>query len=139
MYLYCCMFSVLRNHSKYCRNIIYYLVVSYIHPLPLKLFAHSADGWPAHEGRQHIYSRKLLCLQGVVEGCLVAGCRKMVGSRVPHGYTAGQVFPHRTCTCQNRYLWQVTPVTTHYFRGTIQNPWYLWYPRYLFIKTLYIH
>ena len=32
MYLYCCMFSASCNHSKYCTNIIIYLVVSYIHP-----------------------------------------------------------------------------------------------------------
>ena len=31
-------------------------------------FMGGADSWPAHEGWQHIYSRKLLCLQGVVEG-----------------------------------------------------------------------
>ena len=42
MYLYCHMFSALRDHSKYCTNIIYYLVVSYIHPLLLKLFAHKS-------------------------------------------------------------------------------------------------
>ena len=34
------MFSTLHDHSKYCMNIIHYLVVSYIHPLPLKLFAY---------------------------------------------------------------------------------------------------
>ena len=34
------MFSALCDHSKYCTNIIYYWVVSYIHPLPLKFFAH---------------------------------------------------------------------------------------------------
>ena len=60
-------------------------------------------------------------------------------NRVPHGYTAGRVFPHRTRTRQNRYPWRVTPVTTRYFRGIIRNPWCLWYPRFLFIKTLYIH
>ena len=36
-------------------------------------FIGGADGWPAHEGRQHVYSGKLLCLQGVVEGGMFGG------------------------------------------------------------------
>ena len=40
------------------------------------------DGWPAYEGQQHIYSRKLLCLQGVVEGMFGGGVRKDGGIRI---------------------------------------------------------
>ena len=37
MYLYCHMFSALHDHSKYCTNIIDYLVVSYYSPSPAKV------------------------------------------------------------------------------------------------------
>ena len=46
-------------------------------------FIGGVDGWPAHEGQQHVYSGKLLvCRVLLREGCLVVGCRKMVGSEL---------------------------------------------------------
>ena len=40
-------------------------------------------------------------------------------SRVSHGYTAGQVFPHRTRTRRNHYPWRVIPVTTRQWHGIV--------------------
>ena len=45
-------------------------------------FMGGTDGWPAYEGQQHIYSGKLLCLQGVVEGMFGGGVRKDGGIRI---------------------------------------------------------
>ena len=46
-------------------------------------FMGCADGCPAYEGQQHIYSRKLLCLQGVIEGGMFGGgVRKDGGIRI---------------------------------------------------------
>ena len=46
-------------------------------------FMGGADGWPAHEGHQHVYSGKLLCLQGVIEGGMFGGrVRKDGGIRI---------------------------------------------------------
>ena len=54
----------------------------------------------------------------------------IVMCKVPHGYTVGRVFPHRTRTRRNRYPWRVIPVTTRHRHGTVRNLRYLWYPRY---------
>jgi hypothetical protein len=60
-------------------------------------------------------------------------------NRVEHGYTVGRVFPHRTCTCVHRYLLQVVPALYRNSHSVQQNPWYLGYPWFLFIKIVYIH
>lgn len=38
---------------------------------------------------------------------------KQTETKVPHGYTAGMIFPHCTHTCIHRDLWWVAPLPTH--------------------------
>ena len=51
-------------------------------------------------------------------------------SRVVHGYTIGQVFPHCTCTCVHCNLWWVRPILYHNLCSVKQNL------QFLFIKIL---
>ena len=55
--------------------------------------------------------------------------------RVLHGYTAGQDFPHRTCTRKHRTHSGYIPIPTHTSHGTLRNLWYHNYLQYIIYKN----